>query len=445
MRPDVNGRYNQNGWPSVVLLSSEGEILWGGVYVTPQQMLYYLGHVRRYYSEHRHEISSQVHQLQDQRLQQSLCSVFPPHGPLLLSTHERGSLLTIPEEAGGVLRDLYDPTNGGFTLHPNLKFPHADAHELLLWLSQHQYPEYLPLVCRSLQHMREDGLWDEEGGGFFRYSAASDWSAPHTEKMLEENAALLRLLLHTAQATRDPQWYDLARQLVAYVKTTLWQDELGIFSGSQSADSEYYEPGPYSRESRQAPPVDTVVYTDWNARMISAFLLASRVLEDETLYTIAIRALDYLCSHLLHPQSSMYHFSLQGHPDLPGQLVDQVWTTRALLDAYAIDPNRRYLQIAHSLMYFACDTLLNTHNGLFYDYPADSHANGRLSLREQPLQENALAAECFLQLSTYGQRQNLHEIALTMLASCLDRYHQTGIHGAFYAGVIARALENHWL
>src|SRR5437879_12095128 len=67
LRPDVNQRYNQNGWPSVVLLSSEGEILWGGVYVPPKQMLYYLGHVRRYYSEHRQEISEQVRFLQDQR------------------------------------------------------------------------------------------------------------------------------------------------------------------------------------------------------------------------------------------------------------------------------------------------------------------------------------------------------------------------------------------
>ncbi len=52
LRPDVNQRYNQNGWPSVALLSAEGEVLWGGVYVPPSQMLYYLGYIQRYYSEH---------------------------------------------------------------------------------------------------------------------------------------------------------------------------------------------------------------------------------------------------------------------------------------------------------------------------------------------------------------------------------------------------------
>ena len=72
LRPDVNHRYNQNGWPSVVLLSAEGEILWGGVYVPPKQMLYYLGHIRRYYSEHRHEIAEQVRELQDRRFTHKL-------------------------------------------------------------------------------------------------------------------------------------------------------------------------------------------------------------------------------------------------------------------------------------------------------------------------------------------------------------------------------------
>src|SRR5438105_5581121 len=101
-------------------------------------------------------------------------------------------------------------------------------------------------VSYSLEQMLDGGLWDKEDGGFYRYSASSDWSMPHTEKMLEENAALLRLILLTAQACppdRAQQWYALALQLVQYVNATLWQPQIGIFSGSQSADAEYYEPG----------------------------------------------------------------------------------------------------------------------------------------------------------------------------------------------------------
>ncbi len=97
--------------------------------------------------------------------------------------------------------------------------------------------------------------------------------------MLEENAALLRLLALTAQQTQEQQWRDLAKRLILYINTTLWQQDVGVFSGSQSADEEYYEPGPYSRASREAPHVDKTIYTAWNARMISSYLLAAHLLQ----------------------------------------------------------------------------------------------------------------------------------------------------------------------
>src|SRR5437763_3434413 len=314
LRPDVNQRYNQNGWPSVILLSSEGEILWGGVYVPPKQMLYYLGHIRRYYSEHRQEITEQVHELQDRRFTHKLTQALPAKGLRPLLEEERTSLVDVPSEAGVVLRDLYDDEYGGFRIHPHLKFPHPEALELLLMLAQHHnQPDALDMVSYSLEQMIDGGLWDKEEGAFFRYSAASDWSMPHTEKMLDENAALLRVLLLTAQANQGRQWYDLAWRLVGYINAMLWQPKPGIFSGSQSADEEYYEPGPYSRASKQAPPVDTTIYTSWNARILSAYLLASHVLHSPPLKTMALRAIDWLCEHMVSSNGSMYHYILHGH------------------------------------------------------------------------------------------------------------------------------------
>src|SRR2546430_1863241 len=82
-------------------------------------------------------------------------------------------------------------------------FPHPEALELLLMLSeQYEQDDALEMVCYSLEQMVDGGLWDQEEGGFFRYSASSDWSMAHTEKMLEENAALLRLVLLTAQTSQ---------------------------------------------------------------------------------------------------------------------------------------------------------------------------------------------------------------------------------------------------
>jgi uncharacterized protein YyaL (SSP411 family) len=446
LRPDVNQRYNQNGWPSVLLLSPEGEILWGGVYVPPKQMLYYLGHIRRYYSEHRHEISEQVRELQDRRFTHKLTQALPTVGLRTLLQEERIALTDLPLKAGDVLRELYDDEYGGFRIHPHLKFPHPEALELLLMLSQHYHqPDALEMVSYSLEQMLDGGLWDKEEGGFYRYSAASDWSMPHTEKMLEENAALLRLLLLTAQTSQSSQWYDYARRLLAYINERLWQPRVGVFSGSQSADEEYYEPGSYSRASRQAPSVDTTVYTSWNARMISSYLLGGQILHTPSLNTMAIRALDWLCEHMVHRSGSMYHYMLNSYPELPWQLADQVWMTRALLDAYDIYERKAYLEMAIALMHFACEELLDEQSGLFYDYPENPEAEGRLASREQPLVENAIAAECLLRMSVYSGRQNLKETGLLVLSGCLDKYRRTGIQGAAYACVVVQAIEKKWL
>jgi uncharacterized protein YyaL (SSP411 family) len=446
LRPDVNQRYNQNGWPSVVLLTPEGEILWGGVYVPPKQMLYYLGHVRRYYSEHRHEITEQVLELYDRRFTRKLSQTLPRVGLRSLLVEERSALADLPIEAGKVLYDLYDADYGGFRIHQHMKFPHAEALELLLMLARRpDQADGLEKVCYSLEQMYEGGLWDTEDGGFFRYSAASDWSMPHTEKMLEENAAMLRLILLTAQASGSRQWHDLAYRLVRYINGTLWQPRIGVFSGSQSADEEYYEPGAYSRAARQAPPVDTTVYTAWNARMISAYLLGSRVREDASMQTMAIRALDWLCEHMVHQEGAMYHYLLNGRAELPGQLADQVWMTRALLDAYDLHGRKAYLETAIALMHFACEELLDTQNGLFYDCPDNFGAEGRLSLREQPLIENAVAAECLLRMAAYSKRSHLRDTGLQVLYSCLEKYRRTGIQGATYACVVAQVIENGWL
>ncbi len=434
LRPDINQRYNQNGWPSVLLLSTEGEILWGSVYMPPTKLLYYLGYMRRYYAEHHHDIASQVQSLQDERRARTLIQTAHAVEPVTLQD--------VPAAARRVLLDLYDLENGGFTIHPSLKFSHPEALEFLL--SSRRSADY-ERVCYSLTQMRDGGLWDQEEGGFFRYSAASDWSAPHTEKMLDENAAMLRLLVLTAQATGDEQWNQLARQLIAYVNTTLWRPDIGAFSGSQCADEDYYEPGFYSRASRTQPLVDCTIYTNWNAHMISSYLLAAQAFGDALLREQALRTLDYLCEHVLSYQGSMFHYELGGRAFLPGQLADQVWMMQALLDAYDACGVQRYLETASVLTQFACQELLDAQNNLCYDYPDCLQAIGLLAVREQPLTENALLAVCIFRMVEHDQQSPFHAMASRLLSAGLKKYYQTGIHGIFYAQAVALAREHKWL
>ena len=301
------------------------------------------------------------------------------------------------------------------------------------------------MVSYSLQQMRDGGLWDKEDGGFFRYSAASDWSTPHTEKMLEENASILHLLLYAVQVTQDAQWGELAQRLVLYCNSTLWLPSVGVFAGSQRADEEYYEPALYSRGTRKMPSIDTTVYTSWNAHMASTYLLAAQILQLPVLDTMALSILDWLCDHMIHQEGYVYHYAVNGHVALSGQLADSVSLTQALLDAYERHSTKKYLETALTLMQFACQELFDEESGLFYDGPYDEHAVGRAALRMHPLTENALAAECLLRIAVHSEQKNLRDTALLVLSNCLAMYRRTGIQGAIYASIVLRAIENEWL
>ena len=60
------------------------------------------------------------------------------------------------------------------------------------------------MATHTLQKMAEGGIYDQLGGGFCRYSTDPYWRIPHFEKMLYDNAPLLRLYADAWLATRNP-------------------------------------------------------------------------------------------------------------------------------------------------------------------------------------------------------------------------------------------------
>ena len=53
--------------------------------------------------------------------------------------------------------------------------------------------------------MARGGIYDQVGGGFARYAVDACWLVPHFEKMLYDNALLIRLGAHLWQATQTPR------------------------------------------------------------------------------------------------------------------------------------------------------------------------------------------------------------------------------------------------
>ena len=88
--------------------------------------------------------------------------------------------------------------------------------------------------------MADGGIYDQLAGGFCRYSVDSEWTIPHFEKMLYDNAALLELYADAWRATREATFAKTARGIAGWVLSEMRSRE-GAFSSSLDADSEHEE------------------------------------------------------------------------------------------------------------------------------------------------------------------------------------------------------------
>src|SRR5690606_16748701 len=92
-------------------------------------------------------------------------------------------------------------------------------------------------VTLALHAMRKGGIWDHLAGGFHRYSTDEAWLVPHFEKMLYDNALLLRLYVDAHRALGEPLFADTARQIAGWLLSEMQSEEGGFFS-ALDADSE---------------------------------------------------------------------------------------------------------------------------------------------------------------------------------------------------------------
>ena len=134
------------------------------------------------------------------------------------------------------LASRYDEPHGGFGIAP--KFPTAHVLTFLLryWLRAGE-PRALEMVETTLQAMRRGGIFDHVGFGFHRYSTDREWLVPHFEKMLYDQALLMIAYVEAYQATGNPLYGAVAKEIAAYVLRDMTSPE-GAFYSAEDADSE---------------------------------------------------------------------------------------------------------------------------------------------------------------------------------------------------------------
>src|SRR6266511_1896334 len=112
--------------------------------------------------------------------------------------------------------------------------------EFLLRCHLRGWPKALEMVQLTLDRMAAGGIFDQLGGGFHRYSTDHRWLVPHFEKMLYDNAQLVRLYARAWQVTGAERYREVVRRTASYLLRDLRHRDGGFFS-SQDADSEGVE------------------------------------------------------------------------------------------------------------------------------------------------------------------------------------------------------------
>jgi uncharacterized protein YyaL (SSP411 family) len=133
------------------------------------------------------------------------------------------------------LNDSYDWGNGGWGAAP--KFPQPMTIEFLLRRQAQGNQDALRPALHALQAMARGGMYDVAGGGFSRYSVDNFWRVPHFEKMLYDNAQLVRAYLHAWQITQDPHFKQVVTETLDFIAREMTHPAGGFYS-SLDADSE---------------------------------------------------------------------------------------------------------------------------------------------------------------------------------------------------------------
>jgi uncharacterized protein YyaL (SSP411 family) len=216
------------GWPITLFMTPRGEPFWGGTYF-PKEPAYgrpglvqVLHAVDQAYRERRDAVAQNV-----AAIRQALSRA--PASPGLPTAQGL-------DDAVARLQPYLDPVHGGTAGAP--KFPNASLLELL-WRAHIRSGETGPrdAVLTALTHMAQGGIYDHLGGGFARYSVDERWLVPHFEKMLYDNAQLLRLYAWAHGETNDPLYRQRIEETVEFLDRDM-AAEGGAFAASLDADSE---------------------------------------------------------------------------------------------------------------------------------------------------------------------------------------------------------------
>ena len=242
-RPDIDRIYmkatqlitQHGGWPNSIFLTPDLQPFFAGTYFPPEDahgrpsFPRVLGIMQQHWRDERGkvleiaaELTAAIREMESGR---EMVAMAPD------------SVLVVRVLAA--IQERYDAINGGFGGAP--KFPPGMRLELLMADVERFEKGAAPqIVLHTLAQMARGGIYDQMGGGFHRYSTDAEWQVPHFEKMLYNQAQLVRLYLRAYELTEEPRWRFVAQDIFRFVAREMTAPD-GAFYSALDAETEAEE------------------------------------------------------------------------------------------------------------------------------------------------------------------------------------------------------------
>jgi uncharacterized protein len=355
--PDVDASYlaaasaftRELGWPLTVFATPEGRTFYAGTYFPPRPVrgvpafVEVIAAVDEAWRERRTDLDETAAAVATAL---DAASVAETAGSLPDRARLDAAVASLAEEE--------DRVYGGFGRAP--KFPVAPV----LGFLAESGANGRELAERTLRLMGASRLRDPVEGGFFRYATRADWSDPHYERMLTDNALLLGVAAELGRCDAPPRFVGpLADGIVRFL-TEVMQLEGGGFASAQDSESVidgerneggYYRLDADARARLEPPALDAQVLSGWNGLAIGALSRAGFVFDDHDAVAAASRAAEYLLRNHRRDDGTLVRASLDGAVSAAtATLEDSGMLAGGLLELAVATGEASYAVVARSLI-----------------------------------------------------------------------------------------------
>ena len=234
-RPDVDEQYmlatqlftGRGGWPNSLWLMPDGRPWMAGTYFPRESFIQGLKKLAEVWKDQRELVDKQANSFAE-AIKDAVAKQ---------QTAGDGSLSRkLVDQSLDLIKSSFDEEHGGFGTRPKFP-PHGDLRILLREAERTGNAELLGMATQTLDAMWDGGIHDHLGGGFHRYSTDAVWFLPHFEKMLYDNAQLMRSYTDAAVITGEPRYRTAVADIFRWVEREMTHPDGGFYSALDAGDA----------------------------------------------------------------------------------------------------------------------------------------------------------------------------------------------------------------